>query len=65
MKVFRLILICTILFFFESSQAGTSTVVLQNGVNGYNGCEDAYTFTEQVDSNFSNELNLLIFNCIP
>ncbi len=58
------ILIITLLC-LQSSQADTSTIVLQNVSGGYNGCEDSYTFTEQVDANYSDGIDFLIFDCIP
>lgn len=53
------------LFCLQLSYADTSTIVLQNVPGGYNGCEDSYTFTEEVDKNYSTEKDLLLFSCIP
>jgi hypothetical protein len=58
------ILIITLLC-LQSSHADTSTIVLQNVSGGYNGCEDSYTFTEQLDTNYSTGIDFLIFNCVP
>ena len=59
--------IVTISFFtlLFLAHADTTTIVLQNGLGGYNGCEDAYTFTEDVDANYSTYEDLHIFSCIP
>ena len=45
--------------------ADTTSIVLQNGLGGYNGCEDSYNFTEGIDVNYSTEEDLHIFSCIP
>lgn len=63
---FKYWLILIITFFcFGYSFADTTTVVLQNGLGGYSGCEDSYNFTEKPDTNFSNYEKIQIFNCIP
>lgn len=53
------------LLFFYSAHADTTTIVLQNGLNGYNGCEDSYTFTEDPDANHCIEPDFHLFSCIP
>ena len=60
----NLISIFTLLF-FQFAHADTTSIVLQNGLGGDNGCEDAYTFTEDVDANYSIYEDLHIFSCIP
>lgn len=36
--------------------AGDTTIILQNGLNGYNGCEDASLFNHYYDTSFA-EIN--------
>jgi len=54
------------LTFFISSSANISsqTIVLQNGLNGYNGCKDTYLRTSNMGTqylhdNFSNEKEIV------
>ena len=56
---------CITLLFFHFAHADTTTITLQNGLGGYNGCEDSYNFTEGVDVNHSTEVEFHIFSCIP
>lgn len=58
-------ILCFTLLFFYVAHADTTTIVLQNGLGGYNGCEDSYNFTEGVDVNHSTEVEFHIFSCIP
>lgn len=43
----------------------TTTIELQNGLNGYTGCEDSFNHTAYADTNHSTYGDLQIFNCIP
>lgn len=65
MNFYKLFILITTLLCLQSAHADTSTIVLQNVSGGYNGCEDSYTFTEQVDANFSDGIDFIIFDCIP
>ena len=58
------ILVSGFIFYLQFSYADTTTIVLQNGLNNYNGFEDTYNFTESPDSNYHNDPLLLIWNCI-
>lgn len=46
--------------------AKDSTIILQNGLNGYDGCEDTYAYSNYYDSdeanvNFEGETTLKVF----
>ncbi len=43
--------------------AGTTSVVVQNGTNEYAGCEDSHNWAETPDQNFSDQIEILTFNC--
>jgi len=59
------LLFCVAMFFFQYSHGDTTTIILQNGLNGYSGCEDSYTTTENPDVNFCTGVDLQLWNCIP
>ena len=65
MKTRLFLIVSVALFFFQLSYGDTTAIILQNGLNGYSGCEDSYTFTESPDTNYSTYVDLQIFNCIP
>ncbi len=62
----NLLIIAVLCFFYlQPSHADTTTVVLQNGLNGYRGCEDSYNFTEEPEVNHGTDIEAHTFNCIP
>ena len=65
MKFRLLLVVSVVLVLFQSSYSDTTTIILQNGLNGYSGCEDSYTATEFPDTNYSSSVDLQLFNCIP
>ena len=64
MKGLKILSFCCIFSFFFISYA--EEVILQNGLNGYTGCEDAWVFgayydRTQRDKNFGNDSKLTVF----
>ena len=64
MNMRRMIFLLASMLYCGFAYADTTTIVLQNGLNNYNGFEDTYNFTESPDSNYHNDPLLLIWNCI-
>lgn len=58
------ILVTGLLLLSQVSFADTSTVVLQNGLAGYSGCEDSHNYNQAPDSNISGSELLHLWNCI-
>lgn len=63
-KIFVLVLF----FCINIAKAEDVTVVLQNGLNGYNGCFDSYLCRDNGDSssftkNFGNDTNIITADC--
>lgn len=58
------VLVTGLLFSFQISHADTTTIVLQNGLAGYSGCEDSHNYNQAPDSNISSSELLQLWNCI-
>lgn len=48
------------LLVFTSIVWSDETITIQNGVNGYKGCEDSYTFNNEPSTNFGNADSLFV-----
>jgi len=63
MKEVKIVLIFLSILWSCGEVEKTSTVVVQNGNNEYTGCEDSYTFAETPDENYSDDPEIMTFNC--
>lgn len=65
MLKYKLFIFTSILLFsyIFSSFAASATAVLQNGLDGYSGCEDAYMFLGSANTNYGNEADIYIAEC--
>jgi hypothetical protein len=50
---------------YSAFASDTTTVTLQNGTQGYSGCEDTYNHCQYPTENNSESLNFLTWNCLP
>lgn len=48
---------------FRTAYSENFTTVLQNGINGYQGCTDAYLYNNQSNTNFGNSDRLYVASC--
>ena len=58
MKALMLLLVCILVTFVQS--ISSDEIVLQNGLNGYSGCEDASIFDGQSETYSLGEWDTLI-----